>query len=216
MKRSNPMFSDVSLSFREYVMHEPLPIGRIQEAIFDFLRGREDVVMFGAQAVNAYVAENRMTQDVDIMSTRAPEIAEELRHYLNEKFHIAVRVRNVRDGLGYRVYQLQKPENRHLADVRPVSSFPPSQRIDGVLVPLPEEVIANKVTAYVRRKEKPKGGTDLRDIRSMLLQYPNLKTLDGPVAERLRENEADETAFSQWREFVEKELESEDDDDEFL
>ena len=33
-----------------------------------------------------------MTQDVDIASTRAVELVEELRAYLHKRFHIAVRV----------------------------------------------------------------------------------------------------------------------------
>ena len=64
-------------------MHEPLPLSKIQEAVLEFLQGRDDAVLFGAQAVNAYVSEPRMTQDVDILSTRAKALAEELREYLS-------------------------------------------------------------------------------------------------------------------------------------
>lgn len=46
-------------------MQESLPLATIQEAVPDFLRGRSDAVVFGAQAVNAYVDEPRMTQDID-------------------------------------------------------------------------------------------------------------------------------------------------------
>lgn len=42
----------------------------------EFLHGREDVVLTEAQAVNAYVSEPRMTQDVDLLSNRAREFAE--------------------------------------------------------------------------------------------------------------------------------------------
>ena len=55
-----------------------------------------------------------MTQNVDVASTRAAEIAEELRDLLNVRFHIAVCV-PVGEGRGYRVYQIQKPKNRHLS-----------------------------------------------------------------------------------------------------
>src|SRR5229473_2327222 len=103
-------------------------------AVLEFLRGRKDAVLYGAQAVNAYVTESRMTQDVDIASTRAKELAGEFRKFLNQKFHIAVRVRKVREGLGYRIYQVRKPENRHLIDIRPVDELPPSQRVKKVLV----------------------------------------------------------------------------------
>ncbi len=132
------MFGDGSLTFREFAMREPLPLATIHDAVLEFLRDRDDAVLFGAQAVNAYVSESRMTQDVDIASPRAAELAEEVRVFLNQRFHIAVRVRNVRDGLGYRVYQVRKPENRHLVDVRPVDQLPPAQRVEGVLVVTPQ------------------------------------------------------------------------------
>src|SRR5213080_654810 len=128
------MFGDGSLTFREFVMGEPLPLATIHDAVLEFLRDRDDAVLFGAQAVNAYVDESRMTQDVDIASPRAAELAEELREHLNQRFHIAVRVREVRDGLGYRIYQVRKPTNRHLVDLRPVEHLPPAQRVDRVLV----------------------------------------------------------------------------------
>jgi len=72
------------LTFQEFVVHEPLPLSKIQEAVLEFLQGRDDAVLFGAQAVNAYVSEPRATQDVDIMSTRAKEFAEELCEHLRE------------------------------------------------------------------------------------------------------------------------------------
>ena len=106
------MFGDGSLTFREFVMREPLLLATIQDAVLGFLRGRDDAVLFGAQAVNAYVDEARMTQDVDILSARAEELAEEIKNFLHEKFHIAVRVRNVKEGIGYRVYQVRQPRNR--------------------------------------------------------------------------------------------------------
>src|SRR5213078_1113385 len=106
------------LTFREFVMREPLPLATIHEAVLEFLRGRDDVVVFGAPAVNAYVSEPRMTQDIDLMSTRAAELAEELREHLSERFHIAVRVRVIGAGKGFRLFQIQQPRNRHLVDVR--------------------------------------------------------------------------------------------------
>ena len=92
------MFGDGALSFREFAMREKLPLATIHDAVLEFLRGRDDAVLFGAQAVNAYVTESRMTEDVDILSMRAPELAEELRDHLNKRFHIAVRVRKVTPG----------------------------------------------------------------------------------------------------------------------
>ena len=65
------MFGDGSLTFREFAMREPLPLAVIHDAVLEFLRGRDDAVLFGAQAINAYVEKARMTEDVDVMSTRA-------------------------------------------------------------------------------------------------------------------------------------------------
>src|SRR5688500_15997726 len=123
------MFGDGALTFREFAMGEPLPLATIHDAVLEFLRGRDDAVLYGAQTVNAYVDEPRMTQDVDILSPRAAELAEEIRGCLNAQFNIAVRVRSIREGIGYRVYQIRKPKNRHLVDVRPISTMPPSHSV---------------------------------------------------------------------------------------
>src|SRR5882672_7722351 len=101
------MLNAGTLTFEEFAMREPLPLATIHDAVLEFLRGRDDAVVFGAQAVNAYVGEPRMTQDIDLMSPRAAELAEELREYLNERFHIAVRIREIGEGRGYRLYQVQ-------------------------------------------------------------------------------------------------------------
>ena len=134
------MFDAGTLTFQEFVMNEPLPLATIQNAVLEFLRDRDDGVVFGAQAVNAYVSEPRMTQDIDLLSTRAKELADELREHLSRLFHIAVRVREIGEGRGYRLFQIQKSGNRHLIEVRPVESLPPAQRVAGVLVMAPAEI----------------------------------------------------------------------------
>ena len=92
------MFSADVLTFREFMMGEPLPLATLHQAVLEFLRGRDDVVVFGAQAVNAYVNEPRMTQDLDLLSTHADGVAQELCAALRQRFHIAVRVRRVGAG----------------------------------------------------------------------------------------------------------------------
>jgi hypothetical protein len=210
------MFGDGPLTFREAMMREPLPLATIHDAIlFEFLPGRDDAVLFGAQAVNAYVEESRLTQDVDIASPRAEELAEELRDFLNKRFHIAVRVREVREGIGYRIYQVQKPKNRHLVDLRPIDELPPCQRIERVLVVTPPELIAGKVMAWRHRQGKPKAGSDWRDLALLLLTFPELKTEEGPVAERLWAAGASADVLAAWKELVAQEIREEDDADEF-
>jgi hypothetical protein len=203
------------LTFREWAMKEPLPLATIHDAVLDFLRGRDDVVLFGAHAVNAYVSEPRMTQDVDVMSTRAVELAEELRQNLNQRFDIAVRVREVRGGLGYRLYQVRKEGNRHLVDIRPVEKLPPHQLVEDIQTVDPIELVAGKVTAFQQRRKKPKAGTDWRDVTSLLLTFPELKCDPGPVTERLKNAGADTTVLAGWKEIVESEIEPQDEESEF-
>ncbi len=183
-------------------MRESLPLATIQNAVLEFLRGRDDAVVFGAQAVNAYVDEPRMTQDIDLLSFRAAELAQEIRDYLSKRFHIAVRVRQIGKGQRYRLFQVRKSGNRHLVDVRPVEKLPLAQRIADVLVVTPAELIASKVIAYHQRRSQPKSGTDWRDLAMLLLAFPELKRDSGPVVEQLQAAEADPAVFKVWRELV--------------
>lgn len=194
-------------------MKEPLPLARIQDAVLEFLRNREDAVLFGAQAVNAYVDEPRMTQDVDILSTHADQLAEALRAYLAETFKIAVRVREVSKGKGFRVFQLRQPKNRHLADVRQVEVFPPTEVIAEVRVPTPEELIAQKVISSERRRAHPKGDTDRRDVKVLLLAHPQLKSEKGPVMERLNAAGADAAVLEAWLRFVRETIDGDESDE---
>ncbi len=152
------MFNTGTLTFREFIMREPLPLATIQNAVLEFLRQRDDAVVFGAQAVNAYVDEPRMTQDIDLLSTRAADLAQELREHLSQKFHIAIRVQEIGEGRGFHLFQVQKSGNRHLVDIRPVLALPPAQRIEEVLVIAPADLIPGKVIAYHQRRGKPKSG----------------------------------------------------------
>ncbi|HLL91028.1 MAG TPA: nucleotidyl transferase AbiEii/AbiGii toxin family protein [Tepidisphaeraceae bacterium] len=209
------MFGDGSLTLREFAMREPLPLATIHDAVLDFLRNRDDAVLFGAQAVNAYVDEPRMTQDVDILSTRARELAEEVRAMLAQRFTIAARTREVAAGQGFRVYQLREPKNRHLVDVRQVTVFPPTRVVAEVRVPTPEELIAMKVVSASMRSGQAKGDTDRRDLKVLLLAHPHLKAATGPVADRLRAAGADAGVLAEWDRLVRTEIRPEDDAAEF-
>ncbi len=191
-------------------MHEPLPLARIHDCILNFLRNRDDAVLFGAQAVNAYVDEPRMTQDVDILSTHASTLAESLRYHLATTFRIAVRVREVASGNGFRIDQIRKPKNRDLADVRQVATFPATQLIAEVRVPTPEELIAQKIISLAGRSQQPKGDTDRRDLKLLLLAYPALKSLKGPVADRIKALGPSDAALTEWARLVATDIQPED------
>ncbi len=199
------------LTFQEFVMHEPLPLSKIQGAVFEFLQGRDDAVLFGAQAVNAYVSEPRATQDVDILSNRAKEFAEELREHLSERFHIAVRVREIKEK-GLRIYQVRKEGNRHLVDVRIEASFPATETIEQIRVLTPVELTASKVIAYRSRYGQAKSWSDRRDLTLLLQRFPDLKVRDGEVEETLKLRGAEPDAIEFWYELVDQDFSIEDED----
>ncbi|HOR29337.1 MAG TPA: hypothetical protein PLG73_15090 [Candidatus Sumerlaeota bacterium] len=204
------------LTFREFVMREPLPLATVQDGVFEFLRGRSDFVLSGAQAVNAYVDEPRMSQDIDILSARAAELAEEIRIDLANRFKIAVRVRTVANQMGFRLYQVRSMGNRHLVDVRRVATLPPSRIVDGIPVAIAEEVIARKVLACHRREGQPKADTDRRDLKMLLFKFPELKMADGAVRDRLADLGAEPEAVDLWHRLAAEEIVEPHEDDEFF
>lgn len=199
------------LTFREFVMAETVPLSTIHQAVLEFLRDRDDAALFGAQAVNAYVDEPRMTQEVDLLSFRAEALASELQVYLHDRFYISVRVRQMAGGRGHRVFQTQKSGNRHLVDIREVEILPQTRRIEKILVLTPEELIASKVISYCQRRGQPKSGTDWRDLALLLLAFPELKRVGGPVSRLLQASHADAAVMDMWRELVSQEIVAEDD-----
>jgi hypothetical protein len=209
------MLNAGTLTFKEFAMREQLPLATIHDAVLEFLRGRDDAVVFGAQAVNAYVGEPRMSQDIDLISTRATELSEELREYLTEHFHIDVSDRMIGAGKGYRLFQIQKPRDRHLVDVRTAESLPRAERIEDVLVMSPPELIAHKVISYHSRHGQPKAGTDWRDLAMLLLTFPELKKEKGAVSEALGSIGAGAEVMKVWSELVAQAIVEPEDDGEF-
>lgn len=204
------------LTFQEFMTHETLPLSKIHGAVLEFLQGRDDVVLFGAYAVNAYVSEPRMTQDVDLLSTNAEDLADELKEYLNSKFEIAVRVRKVANGKGFRVYQKRKEGNRHLVDVRMVLEFPKTKIVEEIAVLSPAELIASKIVSYQSRKGQPKAGTDWRDLAFLLLKFSELKTEKGEVLEILKSRKVNDKILESWQEVVNQDLQIENEDEDLL
>jgi len=209
------MLNAGALTFKEFAMREPLLLATIHDAVLEFLRGRNDVVVFGATAVNAYVDEPRMTQDIDLMSTRAAALAEELREHLSARFTIAVRIREVAKAKGYRLFQIQKSGNRHLVDVRSVAELPKANLIQEISIASPPELIAQKVFSYHSRRGQPKGFSDMRDLAVLFLTFPELKTESGPVFNALRVLDANEDVIQTWSELVAQEIRVPDPDSEF-
>jgi len=196
------------LSFTEFLMAEPLPLAQIQQTILECLQGRRDVALFGAYAVNAYITEARMTQDVDILALEANRFATELQNYLHEKLHIAVRIREIKSGQAWRIYQVHKPENRHLADIRSVNQLPETELIGDIQVLTPRELAMSKLVAYHSRKNQPKAGTDWRDLTLLLLRFPELKL---EISECLKQQNYSQDIQRTWAEISSIELTQVDD-----
>ena len=193
-------------------MREPLPLATIHEELLDFLSGRKDIVLFGAQAVNAYVSEPRMTQDIDLLSTDAKNLAEELKSFLSEKFHIAVRIREIGDK-GLRIYQVRKEGNRHLIDIRTVTEFPETEIVENIQVLSPLELIVSKIISFQSRYGKPKSWTDRRDLAVLLLRFPELKE---KVAANLQAKNVGEAVLETWAEIERQDFQFEDEDEDLI
>lgn len=208
---------DAPLTLREYMTHEKVPLADIFQAVAKFISGRRDVVVFGAQAVNAHVSmgtgDERMTSDIDVLSTNAEKLANEIRDLLAAKFHIAARVRSMtKAGAGFRVYQLMKPKNRSLVDVRQESHLPKTTTRRGVQFVEPVTLLAMKIKSYDARRNQIKGELDRTDIRRMLVTFPELRELHGKVSTKLLDDGASDAVLKIWYEFVHERLDPDSDE----
>ncbi len=209
------MFGDGALTFREFAMREPLPLATIHDAVLEFLRDRTDAVLSGGEAVNAYVEKSQLTDDMEIMSPCAGELAVEARAFLSQRFQIASGIRRSANRLAFRVLQRRRPRDRRLVDVRQAAPLPAHRKIEDVLVLRPTELICSKVVSMVARSKTPRAFLDLADIRRLLLALPELKRATGPVARCLRSTGAAAETLAVWKEIVAQEIVPEDEDDKF-
>jgi hypothetical protein len=195
---------DFAPSFHEWTAMTSESLATIFRVLHEALRGRKDVVLFGAQAVNVYVRTPRATEDLDLQSTHAAALAKELRDLLHAKFHLAVRVREVVPG-GFRIYE----KKRHLVDIRQVDTLPALRSRAGLQVMAPVPLMATKLVVSVLRAARAKGGTDLADLRRLGETFPELKVRHGAVEEELKG--APRSIQKAWERFVETPIEPDDD-----
>lgn len=191
------IMSDAPLAFSEFSARERVPLADVFRLIFAILRTRPDAAIYGSQALNAYVRPPRMTEDVDIFSLDAVDLAETIRDALNREFHIAIRIRRSSDGRGLRLYQTSKQARRHLVDVRQTGGLPPTEIVDGVQAVRPDVLAAMKVIASVDRAHIAKRAQDLVDLGHLLRTFPSLRT-DSRVEFHLHAFGAPLKAFEKW------------------
>ena len=70
--------------------------------------------------------------------------------------------------------------------MRFVDPLPPPQRVVGILVLTPVELISTKIISMLNRPKTAKGLIDEADLRRLLLAFPDLKTETEPVSNRLK------------------------------
>ncbi|CAN5442716.1 hypothetical protein BH20ACI1_BH20ACI1_12910 [soil metagenome] len=128
---------------------------------------------------------------------------------MSEKFHIAVRIREIGDK-GLRIYQVRKEGNRHLVDVRFVKNFPDIEIIEEIQVLSPLELIVSKIISFQSRYGKPKSWTDRRDLAVLLLRFPELKE---KVSAILEAKNVGETILETWSEIKNQDLQFEETDE---
>ena len=148
----------------------------IQRSLLTFLQKRSDVVIFGAYAVNAYLKPNevRMTADVDIQTLQGQLLVTQISEHLHQEFYIGTRSREVKPEQAWRIYQVLKSGNRHLVDIRQVEHLPNFEIINQIQVLSPLELMGTKVISAYARQYQPKGFSDLRDLYSLMLTFPEL------------------------------------------
>ena len=192
------LLTDAPITFREFMTHEDVPLATVFREVLTWLSGRPDAVLFGAQAVNAWCEPPRMTADINLLSTNAATLADDARSHLAETLHLAARVREVGPG-AFRVYQVRKPKNRHLLDVRQVAELPLFRKVEGAQVAIPSELVALKVISIAARGRKEKGLSDRLDVHRLLNAFEELREEGGAVTLRLRSVQAGEDAMEVWR-----------------
>jgi len=207
------MLFDYPITLQEFAMSNEVTLGEIHRVVLNFLKGRVDSMVFGAQAVNLYVDEPRMTQDVDVMSIHGSEVAELIRAEVHQRLNIAVRVRSVANERGFRVYQLRSPTNRHLVDVRQVDKLLPSSEFEGILVVNPDELVVLKLISLASRLNTPKGMTDRADLLRLLLKFPEFRTNRETIDMILVRQEAPVDVVTLWSEFCNTIIEVDADDE---
>jgi Nucleotidyl transferase AbiEii toxin, Type IV TA system len=181
----------------EFAMNEKVPLAEIFRLVFTVLSEHDDVSVYGSQALNVYVKPPRMTEDIDVFSQHAPELAETLRDTINRTFHVAIRIRRSADGKGLRLYQTTRESKRHLIDIRPTVDLPPTVRMNGVGVVVPAFLAAMKVIASVDRANLLDREQDTIDLRKLLAAIPELRT-DPDVDKYLSDLNASPDALAKW------------------
>jgi hypothetical protein len=109
-------------------------------------------------------------------------------------------------------HALRAPKNRHLVDVRRIDALPPFETRDGLRIAAPLELVVMKVISLAARRARPKGATDLADVRRLLIAFPELQR-SSAVGARLVAMGAGPPALAMWEELASTPIEPDDADE---
>jgi len=193
------LLEDAPVALHEYLESLGLSRADLFRAVAELLRTRSDAVIVGAHAVNAYVSRARTSDDVDVLSTDGEGLAQELATQLCARFHTGFVVRSDAGGVRHRVHELRAPKERPFCDVRTVAALPPFEVHDQLQIVAPVGLVAGKTMRYAARRRQPNGGTDLADLRRLLLQFADFTTVrSSTIAEQIRAIGGSEDAVRTW------------------
>ncbi len=194
-------------------MNQPMEVSlsEIHRSLLSFLQNRPDLVVFGAYAVNAYLKPEdvRMTADIDIQALQGKALASEVRQYLNQEFYIATRIREIGKNKAWRIYQIIKSGNRHLVDIRQVENLPNFEIVNNIQILSPLELIQAKIISAYARRQQPKGFSDLRDLYSLMLTFPQL-------VGQIQLDSGDEGLLQFWRSLQSQKIDLPEEDEDLL
>ena len=194
-------------------VNQPMEVSlsEIHRSILTRLQNRPDLVVFGAYAVNAYLKPQdvRMTADINIQALQGKSLASDISQYLPQKFYIATRIREIGDGKAWRIYQILKSGNRNLVDIRQVETLPNFEVINDLQILAPLELIEAKVMSAYARQQQPKGFSDLRDLYSLMLTFPEL-------VDRIQLKSQNEKLLEFWQSLQSQDINLPDPDDDLL
>ncbi len=135
-----------------------------------------------------------MTQGINF-HTRMEAVAMELRDHLVARFRIALRLWDLGQDKGLRLYQLLKEGTCHLVGVRPVGTLLDSRRFAGIQVLVIGRPGGGQSPGLPPAAQATSAAQIGATWRSCSLAFPELRADDGPAAERLQDLDASPAAL---------------------
>ena len=155
------------MTVREYLNKTEVTVETIQREVLDFISGRQDIVVIGAWGVNMHASLNdqRHTNDIDVVTVNAREIANLIASHLHQRLGIAARIRECKHV--FRVYRKLNGRTQHLVDILGSKTLPDHCSIGGIMVATVASLIKMKEFSEKQRSDPRKKLLDQADLISL-------------------------------------------------